>query len=485
MSASSRTGRFSSETTESRPTPKSPFVLISGAGLGGLTMALLLEQAKINYAVFERAVKVKPLGACIALSPNILPIFQQLGLLDELLSICMPGKDLDIYRENMTRIGGVEGQYYKDITGYDTVFFWRPDLYDWLLSKIPASKIHMSKKILAVQQSDEGVKIRCSDNTGYTGDILIGADGAYSGVRQSLYKQLDQQGILPEEDRKEMPMTYVCMVGTTKSLDPEKYPELKDPHSHFSTVLGKSKPHSWTTVTLRDKKISWGVMLQLSQEASADMMFRNSEWGPEANRSMLDEVYNFPIKNGGVLGDLIDATDKDLISKVYIEEKLFQTWNHGRIALMGDAVHKMQPSAGQGAVSAMQDAVVLASCLYDVEEATQNNIEAALADYRAQRIGHVTVQVNMSKMMGKAMFGQKWTERLMRNIMYNMPKWLQNKAHLQAATYRPNIAFLPPVPNTTNLKLEPQKPSKRYMREQAERAKVASMVSMVSSTVAV
>lgn len=304
----------------------------------------------------------------------------------------MPGKDLDIYRENMTRIGGVEGQYYKDMyvclnhllfvpvfstacsllfryhlydttnsTGYDTVFFWRPDLYDWLLSKIPASKIHMSKKILAVQQSDEGVKIRCSDNTGYIGDILIGADGAYSGVRQSLYKQLDQQGILPEEDRKEMPMTYVCMVGTTKSLDPEKYPELKDPHSHFSTVLGKRKPHSvssssddlvryrrivltwdacvllqWTTVTLRDNKISWGVMLQLSQEASADMMFRNSEWGPEANKSMLDEIYNFPIKNGGVLGDLIDATDKDLISKVYIEEKLFQTWNHGRIALMGD-----------------------------------------------------------------------------------------------------------------------------------------------------
>lgn len=219
----------------------------------------------------------------------------------------------------------------------------------------------MSKKILAVQQSDEGVKIRCSDNTGYTGDILIGADGAYSGVRQSLYKQLDQQGILPEEDRKEMPMTYVCMVGTTKSLDPEKYPELKDPHSHFSTVLGKGKPHSvssssddlvryrrivltwdacvllqWTTVTLRDNKISWGVMLQLSQEASADMMFRNSEWGPEANTSMLDEIYNFPIKNGGVLGDLIDATDKNLISKVYIEEKLFQTWNHGRIALMGD-----------------------------------------------------------------------------------------------------------------------------------------------------
>ncbi|KAG0020492.1 hypothetical protein BGZ81_009313 [Podila clonocystis] len=474
MSSSSRTGRFSNETAESRPVPKSPFVLIAGAGLGGLTLALLLEQAKINYAVFERTAKVKPLGAAIAMTPNILPIFQQLNLLDELLSFCIPGKNLDMYRENMTRIGGIEGEYYKKITGYDTVFFWRPALHEWLLSKIPPSKLHMGKKILAVQQSEEGVKMRCSDNTGYTGDILIGADGAYSGVRQSLYKQLDQQGLLPEEDRKEMPMTYVCMVGTTKSLDPEKYPELKDPHSHFSTVLGKSKPHSWTTVTLKDNKISWGVMLQLGEEASADMMFRNSEWGPEANKSMLDEIYNFPIRNGGILGDLIEATDKDLISKVYVEEKLFQTWNHGRIALMGD-----------GAVSAMQDAVVLANCLYDIEETTQENIEAALADYRAQRIGHVTVQVNMSKMMGKAMFGQKWTERLMRNIMYNMPKWLQSKAHLQAAAYRPHIAFLPPVPNTTNLKLEPHKPSKRYMREQAGRAKVASMVSMVSSTVAI
>ncbi|KAG0099231.1 hypothetical protein BGZ93_008616 [Podila epicladia] len=464
MSASSRTGRFSSETSETRPFPKSPFVLIAGAGLGGLTLALLLEQANINYAVFERAAKVKPLGAAIAMTPNILPIFQQLGLLDELLRFCIPGKDLNVYRENMTRIGSIEGEYYKKITGYDTVFFWRPALYDWLLSKIPASKIHMGKKILAIQQSEEGVKMRCSDNTGYMGDIIIGADGAYSGVRQSLYKQLDQQGLLPEEDRKEMPMTYVCMVGTTKSLDPEKYPELKDPHSHFSTVLGKGKPHS----------ISWGVMLQLGDKASADMMFRNSEWGPEANKSMLDEIYNFPIKNGGILGDLIEATDKDLISKVYVEEKLFQTWNHGRVALMGD-----------GAVSAMQDAVVLANCLYDIEEVTQENIEAALADYRAQRIGHVTVQVNMSKTMGKVMFGQKWNERLMRNIMYNMPKWLQSKAHLQAAAYRPNIAFLPPVPNTTNLKLEPQKPSKRYMREQAERAKMVSMVSMVSSTVAI
>lgn len=66
------------------------------------------------------------------------------------------------------------------------------------------------------------------------------------------------------------------------------------------------------------------------------MMFRNSEWGPEANETMIEEISDFPTQHGGVLGDLIDATDKSLISKVYIEEKLFETWSYGRTALIGD-----------------------------------------------------------------------------------------------------------------------------------------------------
>lgn len=82
--------------------------------------------------------------------------------------------------------------------------------------------------------------------------------------------------------------------------------------------------------------MSWSAKIQLDRATAKDMMFRNSEWGPEANKDMIQEIYNFPVKQGGVLGDLIDATDKDMISKVYVEEKLFQTWTHGRTALIGD-----------------------------------------------------------------------------------------------------------------------------------------------------
>lgn len=102
----------------------------------------------------------------------------------------------------------------------------------------------MNKKIMSILQNDEGVMIRCSDNSHYHGDILIGADGAYSGVRQNLYKQLDDQDLLPVEDKEEMKMAYLCIVGMAGPLDPEKYPSLKDSSCHFATVLGDGKPYS-------------------------------------------------------------------------------------------------------------------------------------------------------------------------------------------------------------------------------------------------
>lgn len=62
---------------------------------------------------------------------------------------------------------------------------------------------------------------------------------------------------------------------------------------------------------------------------------------------------------------------------------------------------------------------------------------------------------------------------MIRNIVYNLPKWVQSKNHLKAATYRPLINFLPLVENTTKLQFLPQKPSKRYAKEQAGKAKEA------------
>ena len=95
-----------------------------------------------------------------------------------------------------------------------------------------------------MEQDKEGVTIHCSDGTSYKGDILVGADGAYSGVRQALYKNLEQEGKLPSSDAVELNKGFVCMVGTTKALDPAKYPGVDGKRASCNQIIGKNTGYS-------------------------------------------------------------------------------------------------------------------------------------------------------------------------------------------------------------------------------------------------
>ncbi|KAK3817337.1 MAG: hypothetical protein J3Q66DRAFT_440109 [Benniella sp.] len=458
-----------------------PKVLISGAGLGGLLLAIILERACIPYHLFERASSVKPLGAALGLNANILPVFEQLGLLDELQKIAFPCVDLELRHEDLRSIGSIDISGFKEKAGYHTYIFHRPDLYDVLLSQIPSENISFNKKLVNFEQDKDRVTIHTSDNETFKGDILVGADGAYSAVRRSLYEQIQKTDELPASDLEVFKVGYICMVGTTNPLDPEKYPVLKDTRCHFTTIIGEDRPHTWLTCSLPGNRISFIVAEQLDEKTAQEVAFRNSEWTPESNEKMIREVRNFAFKHARsrteakgemlVLGDLINQTRPELISKVFLEEKLFETWHHGRTVLIGDACHKMQPSGGQGAVNAMEDAVILANCLYDIsggkEPVTAERITEAFRDYREQRYPHAKFQVENSKGMAKLLNGQTWTERLVRTVVYNLPTWLVSQKYLKQAGYRPQIMFLPTVPEPEDLEIYPQKPSTRYQEELA------------------
>lgn len=114
----------------------------------------------------------------------------------------------------------------------------RHDLHSLLLRQIPEENIHLGKKILWFTQDEDGVTIRTSDKKFYYGDILVGADGAYSAVRQSLYKALKAKGTLPAVDDVPLPFDCVCLVGQTKPMDPEEFPSLKLPDTQFNFIVG-------------------------------------------------------------------------------------------------------------------------------------------------------------------------------------------------------------------------------------------------------
>lgn len=128
--------------------------------------------------------------------------------------------------------------------GYYYTVFPRPALYALLLAKIPQEKLHFNKKVVSIAQSTDSVSVQCADGTTYSGDILVGADGAYSGVRQSLYEQLSKQDQLPASDAEKMCYNYMTMVGTTDTLDPAEFPKLGGESTTFSFMLGTHSPYS-------------------------------------------------------------------------------------------------------------------------------------------------------------------------------------------------------------------------------------------------
>ncbi|KAG0221781.1 hypothetical protein BGX31_009564 [Mortierella sp. GBA43] len=442
--------------TTSEELPTKPKVLIVGAGLAGLLLGILLERIDVSYQIYERSTTVTPLG-----------------LLEEFMRISLPYRSVDMYNEDMSLIGSINMHGYDKLLGYETRLFARPRLYEFLLKQIPPNKISHGKKVLRMGEKDGKVFIHCADNTSYQGDILVGADGTYSGVRQSLYRQMDAKGILPKSDLMDFEVGSVNMIGVATPKDPQRYPQLKDNVAHFSSSLGKASDRGWTAMSAPDNQICWSVAAALPKSSGKAQQFRNSEWGPESIDAMYKEFEDKPCPWGGTMGDLFRDTPKDMISKVFIEEKVFKTWHHGRAVLIGDACHKMLPGAGLGAVNAMHDAVVLANCIYNLDDVTPKSIKAAFEEYYKQRYSRVNAHFDRSKQVTAVFGGKTWFQRMTRYLVLNyIPRWIQDWSYVKSMEYRPQIAWLPLVPNRGTGHVLPQECRRIEDRERSSPAAI-------------
>lgn len=120
----------------------------------------------------------------------------------------------------------------------------RRDLHAFLLSEVPQEKMTLGTKVLSIQQNQYGVMIRTNDGKHHHADILIGSDGAYSAVRQSLFKQMSAQGILPKSDGEALKVCHMGILGTTERLDPEKFPRAHETYGHSGVVIGDKTRHT-------------------------------------------------------------------------------------------------------------------------------------------------------------------------------------------------------------------------------------------------
>ncbi|KAG0246568.1 hypothetical protein B0O80DRAFT_524417 [Mortierella sp. GBAus27b] len=421
-----------------------PKVLIIGCGLAGLSLAAILERAEIPYEMFEKAKELRPLGSAISVGPGVMPMFAQLGVVDmvqakgKLLTESFMTNDklevvthLDYHTEAVERYG------------WPSYIISRPALQEILLGLIPPPKIHLNKRVLSFCETGDGVMIRTSDNKTHYGNILVGADGAYSGVRQCMYEKMDKEGKLPSIDKKPFKYSTICLVGQTRRLDEEEYPEINDEACRYEGVVCDDKPLCAVTFTTADKTVCWMVFEILDRESlEMNDNFRSTEWGPEAAESMCNQVRNLRLRENLVLGDLIDKTPKNVICKVMLEEKIFRTWMYGRTVLIGDACHKMSPTAGLGAQCAMNDAVILANHLNTIQTNEFRDVKKALKAYWKERYPHGKKDVGGSAVMSSYVKNDLYG-RLLRKVMHNMPLKLWHLVRDDVSAYRPQISFLP------------------------------------------
>src|SRR4051794_9898273 len=204
--------------------PGNPRVLVAGGGIGGLAAALALLRMGCDVEVCEQAAQLREVGAGLQLAATGTRALYALGIGDELkaLSCEAESKEIRIWNSGETWKLHDLGKASIERYGYPYLTVYRPDLLGVLERAVRREKpnaIRLGAKCTGFEQTRESVSVRLEDGQEVKADVLVGADGVHSRVRQGLFGP-DQaeftgivvwRGIVPMDA---LPRHMARMVGT-------------------------------------------------------------------------------------------------------------------------------------------------------------------------------------------------------------------------------------------------------------------------------
>ena len=160
--------------------------LIVGAGIGGLTAALALRQAGFDAHVYEQARVLREVGAGLALGPNAVRVLHRLGLAEALRTVGVRSESWDFRDwQSGAVLGRVPLADAAEIRwGAPFYNVHRADLHDALRAAVGDQHITLGARCVSVEQHGSEVAIGFADGRHATGDLVIGADGIHSVVRE-------------------------------------------------------------------------------------------------------------------------------------------------------------------------------------------------------------------------------------------------------------------------------------------------------------
>ena len=358
------TGRWA-ENNRSRPV-RQHHILIAGGGIGGMAAALALLNRGHDVDVYEQAPELKEFGAGVQISPNGTRALHALGVLAQLrqLSCETSGKEVRLWNTGRTWKLFDLGTEAIARYGFPYVTVFRPDLLQVLVDAVRARKpdaIHLGRRAVGFTQQDGRATLRLDGGESVTGDALIGADGVHSVIRHALFG-----GDRPR---------FFGMIAWRGVIPIELVP------AHIS----------------RDKATNWigvgGHVVHYPLRAGKLMNFvgiqERADWQVESwtTQGTAQECANDHKGWHADVQALIHAAPS-LFKWALMGRDPLPQWTQGHVTLLGDACHPTLPMLAQGAVMAIEDAVVLGRC-FDKYGA----VATALARYQDARIAVTTRKV--------------------------------------------------------------------------------------------
>ena len=330
-------------------------ILIVGAGIGGLVSALCLNKKGYEVEIYEQSEVLSELGAGVQLSPNATRVLDYLELTDDLKPHVFEPRSFQFLNYKTEKIISKRelGLKIQDDFGFPNFDVHRADLQKVLLNKVEEKgiKIYSNMKVIDVGNEENKAYIKINEEK-IKADIVIGADGIHSVVREKLFEKKESSFTGNVAWRMLIPVHSLprdlILPDTTVWLGPKK---------HFVSY-----------------HVSGGKNLNCVCLVEQDG-WTNESWSERGNIEDLREVYNG--WNQTIETLLKIANPNTLYRWALHDRPPMKQWSKGRIILLGDAAHPMLPFLAQGAAMAIEDGAVLADCIssYKDNEKSLKNFE--------------------------------------------------------------------------------------------------------------
>jgi salicylate hydroxylase len=361
------------------PTRKKHVVII-GAGIGGLTLAIALARRGFRVSVHEQAAALGELGAGLTVSAGAMRVFNELGLWEQVRDITVRSTGMTFvhYKTGAILEGTPDHEWTRRPTSLDHGGqTHRAMLHGLLVDALKAvapDAIALGRRLKSFRQDEKGVTAGFENGDEVEGDLLVACDGLRS---------IGYRLILGAEN----PATFTgvvairCMVPRDRA---EPYITGGRSMKYVGPGLGFSR------YGVRD-----GSLINCIALARTDAWLSEG-WTHACSRDEFLDLYkDF---HHDVLGLIENAPTANIFKWALYDRDPLTTWTSGRATLLGDAAHPMLPYLAQGAAAAIEDAMVLARALESYDDYAD-----AFRRYEAVRLPRTSDQMLISRAQGDAL----------------------------------------------------------------------------------